>query len=241
MMNQLLQLLQIQFLWINLLINWLIVSALLTTKEENSCCQETFGLIVGHIAGNDAHLPQAVSTWAELPVTAGKTIQWVSFVVSARFLLCCHRDINPLRLFISLLIISAIHERTSITVFLFRHMTFVTSFASRHVANEKGQVCYMLSLTVITPAVSQVSLSSADVILFAFVYVDWSWNSHICLSHRVSSVKIDSLIIYFTTVDWQASFIFSITFFVYQINHSLMLSCNFTLHSCSYRRPSICN
>lgn len=34
---------------------------------------------------------------------------------------------------------------------------------------------------------------------------------------------------------------FSVTFCVNQIDHSLMLSCNFTLHSCSYRRPSICN
>lgn len=43
----------------------------------------------------------------------------------------------------------------------------------------------------------------------------------------------------FTSVYWQVSFFRH--FFVVQISHSLMLSFNFTLHSCSYRRPSICN
>lgn len=98
------------------------------------------------------------------------------------------------------------------SIFVMTHVTFLT------MANEMGPVCYMLSLTVITPAVSQVSLSSAVILLwffclFDFVYVDCSWNSHICLSHHVSSVKIDPLTSHFTTVDWPGIIHFQHNFF----------------------------
>lgn len=55
----------------------------------------------------------------------------------------------------------------------------------------------MESVTVITPAVSQVSFTSADVIFLFFLFAikicslppDYSWYRHICLAHHVSSVS----------------------------------------------------
>lgn len=58
----------------------------------------------------------------------------------------------------------------------------------------------------------------------------------ICLSHCLSSVHPSHVLF----MERQASLTLSITFFCGS-DHSLMLSYNFTLNSCSYRRPSICN
>ncbi len=129
------------------------------------------------------------------------------------------------------------------SVFVITSIIYVSGFVLRHMANV---ITRCVTWKVITPAVSQVSFTSADVIFLCYERCRLpSLIVHETTSLPVSSCFIcqlmDSLIFHFTTVDWQAPFIFSITFFVNQTSHSLMLSCNFTLHSCSYRRPSICN
>lgn len=165
-------------------------------------------------------------------------------MVSARFLCVAIQTSIHCILFrssTSLLVKEVFHH----SVFVITYMTFVTGFVLLHVANVLTR-CVTWKDCNHTSCQSGVShISWCDLFFFAMKAVVFLLIVHETANLPVSSCFIcqlmDSLIFHFTTVDRQTSFIFSITLFVNRINHSLMLSCNFTLHSCSYRRPSICN
>lgn len=141
--------------------------------------------------------------------------------------------------------VQIIISQTSISVFVIPYITFVTGFVLRHVANVITTCVTWKDCNYTSCQSSVIRISRCDFFFAMKDVVCLLFLVHETVSLPVSPCFIcqlmDSSISHVTTVDWQASFIYSFTFFVNQISHSLMLSCNFTLHSCSYRRPSICN
>lgn len=80
----------------------LIVSVAVRLKTYKPyCCQETLGLIVGLVAGNDAHLPRCVSVNLSCTVIycKGGGVGGIEFTTQFYGLclisLCCHPNIHP--------------------------------------------------------------------------------------------------------------------------------------------------